>query len=95
MSTASELQFERWVAGSIRVCAVGILMNTKAVNGLAMMAVSMLAACSSVQVKRSAYEAVYQKSCMDQTGVTNCDPEHMTYDEYRKDRERVLESESQ
>jgi hypothetical protein len=60
-----------------------------------MIVFGMWPACSSDQVNRSAYEAVYQKSCMDQTGVPNCDPEHMTYDEYRKDREQVLEPESQ
>ena len=70
-------------------------MNTRAINGLGMMVVSLLPACTSDQVKRSAYEAVYKKGCMDETGVPNCDPEHMTYDEYTKDRERLVKPDGQ
>lgn len=76
------------------MCGNGDLMDTRVMNGLLMIVIGMLPACSSDQVKRSAYEAAYQKSCMDHTGTPNCDPEHMTYDEYRKDREQVLEPES-
>jgi hypothetical protein len=49
-----------------------------------------LPACASEAVKRGTYEAVYQKHCMDSTGAPNCDPEHKSYDEYKKDREEVL-----
>jgi len=49
-----------------------------------------LPACTSEAVKRSTYEASYQKHCMDSTGAPNCDPEHKSYDEYKKDREEVL-----
>jgi hypothetical protein len=48
-------------------------------------------ACTSDDFKRSAYEAVYQKECVDRTGTPNCDPEHRSYDEYDKDREEALE----
>ena len=47
-------------------------------------------ACSSEATKRAAYEALYQKDCMDRTGIPQCDPEHKDYDEYRKEREEVL-----
>jgi hypothetical protein len=65
-------------------------MKKKATAGLIMLIASTLPACSSDQVKRSAYEAVYQKDCMDRTGVSSCDPTHMTYDEYNEDRERLV-----
>ena len=47
-------------------------------------------ACSSEATKRAAYEALYQKDCIDRTGIPQCDPEHKDYDEYRKEREEVL-----
>lgn len=68
-------------------------MTTKAMFGLIMLIASILPACSSDGVKRSAYEAVYQKDCMDRTGAPNCDPAHMTYDEYRETRERLTKPE--
>lgn len=49
-----------------------------------------LPACTSDAVKRGAYEALYQKDCMDRIGAPDCDPEHEGYDEYRKDREDAL-----
>jgi len=53
-----------------------------------------LAACSSEAVKRSTYEALHQKQCMDDAKTPNCDPEHKSYDQYKKDREETLKSES-
>ena len=49
-------------------------------------------ACTSEATKRAAYEALYQKDCIDRTGIPQCDPEHKDYDEYRKEREEVLNS---
>jgi hypothetical protein len=46
--------------------------------------------CTTDAVKRSAYEAAYQKSCMDRTGVPDCDPEHHSYDDYQKARGELL-----
>ena len=46
-------------------------------------------ACTSDHVKRAAYEAAYQKGCMDRVGFANCDPEHKSYEEYSKDRDRL------
>jgi len=50
------------------------------------------AACSSEATKRAAYEALYQKDCIDRTGIPQCDPEHMDYDRYRKERDEALNS---
>lgn len=49
-----------------------------------------LTACTSEAVKRGTYEAVYQKQCMDNAKVPNCDPEHKAYDQYKHDREEAL-----
>lgn len=55
--------------------------------GLALTLLLALSACASESVRRGAYEAVYQKGCMDREGRLNCDPEHKTYEQYRKERE--------
>jgi len=49
-----------------------------------------LSACTADAVKRGAYEALYQKRCMDISATPSCDPQHKTYDEYRTSREKAL-----
>jgi hypothetical protein len=66
-------------------------MNYGKLCGIAMLAVVGFCGCTSDAVKRSAYEAVHQKGCMDRTGSPNCDPEHPSYDAYKKQRDEVLE----
>ena len=44
-------------------------------------------ACASESAKRGTYEAIYQKGCLDREGKPNCDPEHKSYDQYKKERE--------
>ena len=46
-----------------------------------------LTACASDSVTRGTYEAIYQKGCMDREGKPNCDPQHKSYDQYKKERE--------
>jgi hypothetical protein len=48
---------------------------------------TLLSGCTSDEVKRGAYNALYQKSCMDRAGTPDCDPEHKSYDQYKHDRE--------
>ncbi len=55
--------------------------------GIAFMLLLGLSACASESVTRGAYEAVYQKGCMDREGRPNCDPDHKSYDQYKKERE--------
>ena len=43
-------------------------------------------ACTSEGIKRAAYEAAYQKGCMDRSAMPNCDPEHKTYEDYSRGR---------
>lgn len=47
-------------------------------------------ACTSDHLKRAAYEAAYQKGCIDRAGVPNCDPEHKSYENYSKERELLM-----
>jgi len=49
-----------------------------------------LPGCTSDELKRSTYEALYQKQCMDRSGTPNCDPNHKSYDQYTKEREEAL-----
>jgi len=75
--------------------ATGTLRRSPLIHGIAVAVIASLvafacAACSSEATKRAAYEALYQKDCIDRTGIPQCDPEHKDYDEYRKEREEVL-----
>jgi hypothetical protein len=47
-------------------------------------------ACTSDQVKRAAYEAAYQKSCIDRTGLPACNPDHQDYDQYQSERGKLV-----
>ena len=51
-----------------------------------------LSACTSDAMHRGAYEALYNKECIDREGTPNCDPEHKSYDEYTKDREQATKA---
>lgn len=43
-------------------------------------------ACTSDGVKRGIYESLYQRQCLDNAQMLDCDPKHMTYDEYERER---------
>jgi hypothetical protein len=64
-------------------------MSRNVLAGTAVLFVIMLPACSSDGMKRAAYQASYQKGCLDNAGTQNCDPGHKTYEEYKKDREQL------
>lgn len=49
-----------------------------------------LSGCASERLTGGAYEAVYQKHCMDTVGRPNCDPAHQSYDDYKREREEAL-----
>ena len=51
-------------------------------------------ACTSDHIKRSAYEAAYQKGCIDRIGTANCDPEHKSYEQYARDREQLMKQDA-
>ena len=48
-----------------------------------------LSACTAESVKQGSYEALYQKQCLDRTGIPNCEPGHESYDAYQNDRDAV------
>jgi len=42
--------------------------------------------------KASAYQMLYQKGCMDRYHLPDCDPNHKSYEEFKKDRERQTQN---
>jgi hypothetical protein len=64
-------------------------MNYGRLFGAAMLLGVALCGCTTDAAKRSAYEALHQKGCMDRTGFPNCDPQHPSYDTYQKQREEL------
>jgi len=61
-------------------------MNRNLVAASAVLLSLAASACTSDGLPRAAYEAVYQKGCMDRTAAPNCDPAHKTYEEYSRAR---------
>lgn len=56
---------------------------------LSLLVLPLLPACNTEAVKRSAYESLHQKHCIDTTGSPNCEPGHKNFDRYRQDRETL------
>ena len=46
-----------------------------------------LPAYTSDEIKRAGYDILYQNQCMREEGMPDCDPDHMSYDEYKKIRD--------
>ncbi|MHB8666330.1 MAG: hypothetical protein ACYC7B_02275 [Burkholderiales bacterium] len=65
-------------------------MNKKALAATAVLLSLAWSACTSDNIKRAAYEAAYEKGCIDRTGTPNCDPEHKSFDAYSKERDSLL-----
>jgi len=51
---------------------------------------SLLSGCTEDGLKRTAYDAIYQRNCIDRYGVPDCESEHKNYDRYKYDREQSL-----
>lgn len=49
-----------------------------------------LCGCSGDQVKHMVYDALYSRQCVDQRGYPDCDPHHPSYDQYKRERDKVL-----
>ena len=49
-----------------------------------------ITACGQQAVHQGAYEAAYQKGCMDQAGRPNCDPSHPDYETYQRQRDALI-----
>jgi len=65
-------------------------MNKKALAATAVLLSLAWSACTSDHIKRAAYEAAYQKRCIESAGTPNCDPEHQTFEEYSGDRDPLM-----
>jgi len=61
-------------------------MNRKMFAAIAVLLSLASSACTSDGLKRTAYEAAYQKGCMERTAMPDCDPGHQTYDQYERAR---------
>lgn len=57
---------------------------------MAMTFVLGLSDCTAARLTGGAYEAVYQRQCMDTAGNPNWDPEHKSYDDYKRERQEAL-----
>ncbi len=53
-------------------------------------ALVILSACSMEDIKRAGYDALHQRQCIEQVGVSDCDPNHPDYDEYQRQRSEVV-----
>lgn len=47
------------------------------------------AGCAHQDSKRTVYNAMQQHQCIKDTGNPNCRPESMSYDEYKRQREKL------
>ena len=64
-------------------------MDKKTLAAIAVLLSLAWSACTSDHIKRAAYEAAYQKSCMDRVATPDCDPEHMSYAQYGQERDQL------
>ncbi len=46
--------------------------------------------CSGDQVKHMVYDALHSRQCIDQKGYPDCYPNHPTYDQYNRERDKVI-----
>lgn len=53
---------------------------------------SALSGCTADYMKRSAYDALHRKGCLDRTGVPDCHREYPDFDEYTRERQKVLDA---
>lgn len=56
---------------------------------LGVVVLTVACAGSKVDTKRSVYNAMQQHQCIKDTGNPNCDPGHMSYDQYKEAREKL------
>jgi hypothetical protein len=52
--------------------------------------VFVLSGCTSDGIKRGVYEGLIRKQCNDEMNETNCEADHATYEEYLRERERLM-----
>lgn len=62
-------------------------MDKKLLAAIAVLLSLAWTACSSDHFKRAAYEAIYEKGCIDRVGLPNCSPERLSYEQYQAERQ--------
>lgn len=65
-------------------------MDKKLLAAIAILMSLAWTACSSDHFKRAAYEAAYQKGCIDRVGVPNCAAAYPSYVQYQADRDQLV-----
>lgn len=63
-------------------------MKTFFIAALFMISV-LCSSCASETAKRATYSALHDKQCIEDTGHPNCDPERMSYDRYKEERDKL------
>ena len=67
-----------------------IFLSRLEVTGLVFITAStLLGGCTSEAVKRSTYDALHQRDCIERTGQPNCDPDYPSYEEYKRQRAEI------
>jgi hypothetical protein len=49
-----------------------------------------LAACTVQRIEEGMYETFYQRQCLLELAMRNCDPDHRNYEDYKKEREALM-----
>lgn len=59
-------------------------------NNISLLLVSLIvmlpAGCAKTDIKRTTYNALQDRQCIEETGHPNCDSNDMSYDEYQEQR---------
>ena len=62
---------------------------SKIVALVIMLLASVISSCAHQDSKRAVYNALQQRQCIKDGVNPNCDPEHMTYEEYKEQRDKT------
>jgi hypothetical protein len=49
-----------------------------------------LTGCASTSLKQGAYEGLYARQCVKDTGLPACNNNHMSYDAYKSERDKLI-----
>lgn len=63
----------------------------KSILYLLFLSAAFISGCAYKDMKKGTYDALQDRQCVVETGLPGCDPEHQTYDEYKEERDKVLE----
>lgn len=61
-------------------------------NILLLLVFAQFTACAYHSVKHFTYDALHSRQCIEDTGYVNCDPDHLSYQEYEKQRQEINKS---